>query len=66
MDKKVIDLNRLPKQEYTKPAMEIYEASIEEQILAGSLTNYSIDGLEEEVAGLIDDQEAAELWDNAW
>ncbi|UKK48578.1 hypothetical protein L6475_01030 [Prevotella sp. E9-3] len=41
MTKKVIDFNRLPKQEYQKPVMEVIEADIEQQILAGSVTSYA-------------------------
>ena len=47
MIKKVIDFNRLPKQEYLKPAMEVIEADIEQQILAGSVTSLTTSGLDE-------------------
>ena len=49
MTKKVIDFNRLSKQEYLKPAMEVYEADIEEQILAGSVTSVTTTGLDEDI-----------------
>ena len=38
MIKKVIDFNRLPKQEYQKPVMEVIELQHKSQILAGSRT----------------------------
>ena len=47
MTKKVIDFNRLPKQEYQKPTMEVIEADIEQQILAGSVTSLTTSGLDE-------------------
>ena len=47
MTKKVIDFNRLPKQEYQKPAMEVLEADVEQQILAGSVTSLTTSGLDE-------------------
>ena len=47
MTKKVIDFNRLPKQEYQKPVMEVIEADIEQQILAGSVTSLTTSGLDE-------------------
>ena len=46
MTKKVIDFNRLPKQEYQKPVMEVIEADIEQQILAGSVTSVTTTGLD--------------------
>ena len=42
MTKKVIDFNRLPKQEYQKPVMEVIEADMEQQILAGSVDAYGM------------------------
>ena len=48
MTKKVIDFNRLPKQEYMKPVMEVIEADMEQQILAGSVTNLTTSGLDVE------------------
>ena len=48
MIKKVIDFNRLPKQEYQKPVMEVIEADIEQQILAGSVTSVTTTGLDDD------------------
>ena len=48
MKKKVIDFNRLPKQEYMKPVMEVIEADMEQQILAGSVTSVTTTGLGDE------------------
>ena len=46
MTKKVIDFNRLPKQEYQKPAMEVIELQHKSQILAGSVTSVTTTGLD--------------------
>jgi len=48
MTKKVIDFNRLPKQEYQKPVMEVIELQHKSQILAGSVTSVTTTGLDTE------------------
>ena len=63
MIKKVIELNRLPKQEYQKPAMEVYEADIEEQILAASVTSVTTTGLDEDIEF---DDTSEDPWESAW
>lgn len=67
MTKKVIDFNRLPKQEYQKPVMEVIEADIEQQILAGSLTSVSSTGLDDDLT-LPDNEEpkSGDVWEEAW
>ena len=67
MIKKVIDFNRLPKQEYQKPAMEVIEADIEQQILAGSVTSLTTSGLDDDLA-LPDNEEpkSGNVWEEAW
>ena len=67
MIKKVIDFNRLPKQEYQKPVMEVIEADIEQQILAGSVTNLTTSGLDDDLT-LPDDEEpkSGSVWEEAW
>ena len=67
MTKKVIDFNRLPKQEYQKPVMEVIEADIEQQILAGSVTSLTTSGLDDDLA-LPDDEEpkSGSVWEEAW
>ena len=67
MTKKVIDYNRLPKQEYQKPVMEVMEADIEQQILAGSLTSVSSTGLDDDLT-LPDNEEpkSGDVWEEAW
>ena len=37
----------MTKKEYQKPVMEVIEADIEQQILAGSVTNLTTSGLDE-------------------
>ena len=68
MTKKVIDFNRLPKQEYQKPVMEVIEADIEQQILAGSVTSLTTSGLGDDDLTLPDDEEpkSGDVWDDAW
>jgi hypothetical protein len=67
MIKKVIDFNRLPKQEYQKPVMEVIEADIEQQILAGSVTSVTTTGLDDDLI-LPDDEEpkSGSVWEEAW
>ena len=67
MTKKVIDFNRLPKQEYQKPVMEVIEADIELQILAGSVTSLTTSGLDDDLT-LPDDEEpkSVSVWEEAW
>ena len=68
MTKKVIDFNRLPKQEYQKPVMEVIEADIEQQILAGSVTSLTTSGLDDDNLVLPDDEEhkSGSVWEEAW
>ena len=67
MTKKVIDFNRLPKQEYQKPVMEVIEADMEQQILAGSVTSLTTSGLDDDLA-LPDNEEpkSGSVWEEAW
>ena len=67
MIKKVIDFNRLPKQEYQKPVMEVIEDDIEQQILAGSVTNLTTSGLDDDLI-LPEDEEpkSGSVWEEAW
>ena len=67
MTKKVIDFNRLPNQEYQKPVMDVIEADIEQQILAGSVTNLTTSGLDDDLI-LPDDEEpkSGSVWEEAW
>ena len=67
MIKKVIDFNRLPKQEYMKPVMKVIEADIEQQILAGSVTSLTTSGLDDDLI-LPDDEEpkSGSVWEEAW
>lgn len=48
MKKKEFDFNRLPKQEYMKPEIEIVEIGIHARIMAGSVENLDTTGLDEE------------------
>ena len=57
----------MPKQEYQKPVMEVIEADIEQQILAGSVTNLTTSGLDDNLI-LPDDEEpkSGSVWEEAW
>ena len=67
MIKKVIDFNRLPKQEYQKPAMKVIELQHKSQILAGSVTSFTTEGLDDDLI-LPDDEEpkSGSGWEDAW
>lgn len=67
MIKKVIDFNRLPKQEYQKPVMEVIELHHKSQILAGSVTSVSSTGLDEDLilpGG--EEPKSGNVWGDAW
>ena len=57
----------MTKKEYQKPVMEVIEADIEQQILAGSVTNLTISGLDDDLI-LPDDEEpkSGSVWEEAW
>jgi hypothetical protein len=67
MTKKVIDFNRLPKQEYQKPVMKVIELQHKSQILAGSVTSVKTTGLDDDLI-LPDDEEpkSGDVWEEAW
>ena len=67
MTKKVIDFNRLPKQEYQKPVMEVIELQHKSQILAGSVTSLTTSGLDDDLI-LPEDEEpqSGSVWEEAW
>jgi len=67
MIKKVINFNRLQKQAYQKPTIEISEADMELQILAYSVTSVTTSGLDEEESLSIDNADKEKnIWDEAW
>ena len=67
MIKKVIDFNRLPKQEYQKPAMKVIELQHKSQILAGSVTSVTTDGLDEDLILPSDlEPKSGSGWEDAW
>ena len=71
MKKKVIDFNRLPKQEYQKPAMEVIELQHKSQILAESVRRVTTSGLDDDLDDdliLPDDKEpkSGNPWEFAW
>ena len=67
MTKKVIDFNRLPKQEYQKPVMKVIELQHKSQILAGSVKSVKTTGLDDDLI-LPDDEEpkSGSIWEQAW
>ncbi len=65
MIKKVIDFNRLPKQEYQKPVMKVIELQHKSQILAGSVTSVTTSGLDDDLI-LPNGEEGGSGWEDAW
>ena len=57
----------MTKKEYMKPVMEVIEADIEQQILAGSVTSLTTSGLDDDLT-LPDDEEpkSGSVWEEAW
>ena len=67
MKKKVIDFNRLPKQEYQKPAMEVIELQHKSQILAGSVTSVKTTGLDDDlILPANEEPKSGSVWEEAW
>ena len=57
------------KKEYMKPVMEVIEADIEQQILAGSVTSVTTSGLDDEEDLILPDDEepkSGSVWEEAW
>ena len=57
----------MTKKHYQKPAIEVIEADMEQQILAGSVTNLTTSGLDDDLV-LPDDKEpkSGNPWEIAW
>ena len=57
----------MTKKEYQKPVMEVIEADIEQQILAGSVKSVKTTGLDDDLV-LPDDEEpeSGNPWEIAW
>ncbi len=53
----------MTKKEYLKPAMTVYEADIEEQILAGSVTSVITTGLDVDIEF---NDTSEDPWEFAW
>ena len=56
------------KKEYQKPAMTVFEADMEQQILAGSITDLTTTGLDDDELELPDEglPTTGSVWDYAW
>ena len=57
----------MTKKHYQKPAIEVMEADMEQQILAGSVTNLTTSGLDDDLI-LPEDEEpkSGNVWEEAW
>ena len=67
MTKKVIDFNRLPKQEYQKPVMKVIELQHKSQILAGSVTSLTTDGLDDDlILPSGEEPKSGDVWEEVW
>ena len=58
----------MTKKEYQKPVMEVIEADIEQQILAGSVTSLTTSVLDDDNLALPDNEEpkSGSVWEEAW
>ena len=57
----------MTKKHYQKPAIEVMEADMEQQILAGSVKSLTTSGLDDDLA-LPDNEEpkSGDVWEEAW
>ena len=57
----------MTKKEYQQPVMEVIEADIEQQILAGSVTSLTTSGHDDDLI-LPDDEKpkSGDVWEEAW
>ena len=57
----------MTKKHYQKPAIEVMEADMEQQILAGSVKSVTTTGLDDDLI-LPDDEEpkSGNVWEEAW
>ena len=57
----------MTKKHYQKPAIEVMEADMEQQILAGSVKSLTTFGLDDDLI-LPDDEEpkSGDVWEEAW
>ena len=57
----------MTKKHYQKPAIEVMEADMEQQILAGSVKSLTTSGLDDDLI-LPDDKEpkSGSVWEKAW
>ncbi len=57
----------MTKKHYQKPAIEVMEADMEQQILAGSVKSLTTSGLDDDLI-LPDDEEpeSGSVWEEAW
>ena len=57
----------MTKKHFQKPAKEVIEADIEQQILAGSVTSLTTSGLDDDLT-LPDNEEpkSGDVWEEAW
>ena len=55
----------MTKKHYQKPVIEVMEADMEQQILAGSVTSVTTTGLDDDLV-LPDEDKSGNPWENAW
>ena len=59
----------MTKKHFQKPAIEVMEADMEQQILAGSVTSLTTSGLDDEEDLILPDDEepkSGSVWEEAW
>ena len=65
MIKKVIDFNRLPKQEYMKPSLKVVQLQHSQHILAGSYAGIETTNNKDTDNPVYDGNSSGSLWDDA-
>ena len=63
MIKKVIDFNRLPKQEYMKPSLKVVQLQHRQHILAGSYTDIQSKNSTDDDNPDYDGSSSGSIWD---
>lgn len=57
------------KKDYMKPTMKVFEADMDQQILAGSITGVTTTGLDDEEELILPGEglpKSGSIWDDAW
>ena len=58
------DTNMIKKENYLKPALEVYEMELESNLLVASIRTTGLDN--DELVIPDDDEKSGDTWDDAW